>query len=186
MNTATGILHKEHEVILRMLDVTDRIAQQLDRNETVTPETLHDVLEFFRVFADSCHHGKEEDLFFPLLEKKGMPREGGPIGVMLHEHDVGRSFVRQMVKAAEDFGQGEGSSGARWAEAARGYTTLLRQHIKKENEVLFVMAENMLSDSEQAWLIEEFEKAEEEKMGVGTHERLHALMDRLTTEILAA
>ncbi len=186
MNTATAILRQEHDAILRMLDVTDAIVQQLERNQRVAPETLAGVLEFFRLFADRCHHGKEEELLFPLLERKGMAREGGPIGVMLHEHEQGRSLGRQMGDAADAFSNGMPGAGTRWADAARSYAALLRQHIDKENNVLFVMAENILSAAEQAELVAAFEKVEEEKMGAGTHERLHALMDKLCAEVLSA
>jgi hemerythrin-like domain-containing protein len=186
MNTATAILRQEHDAILRMLDVTDAIVQQLERNQRVAPETLAGLLEFFRLFADRCHHGKEEELLFPLLERKGMAHEGGPIGVMLHEHEQGRSLVRQMGDAADAYGSGQAQAGARWADAARSYVALLRQHIDKENNVLFMMAENVLSAAEQAELVAAFEKVEEEKMGAGTHERLHALMDKLCAEVLSA
>ena len=60
MDTATGVLRKEHDAILRMLDVTEEVARQLDRGARVAPETLAGLLEFFRLFADRCHHGKEE------------------------------------------------------------------------------------------------------------------------------
>jgi hemerythrin-like domain-containing protein len=184
MTTATTVLRTEHDAILRMLDAAEEVARQLDRGQRVAPETLTGLLEFFRLFADRCHHGKEEDLLFPLLEKKGLPRAGGPIGVMLHEHDQGRALVKQMADAAEAYGGGSTGAGGRWAEAARGYAFLLRQHIDKENNVLFVMAENLLTSTEQTELATAFEKVEEEKMGPGTHERLHALMDKLTAQIL--
>ena len=186
MNTATEILRKEHEAILRMLDVTNEVARRLDAGETFEKETLDGLLEFFRLFADRCHHGKEEDLLFPLLEAKGIPRVGGPIGAMLEEHDMGRSCVKKMAEAAEALAGGDRAAGALWAQVARQYTFLLHNHIQKENEVLFVMAERVLTPDEQTLLAKEFGKAEEEKMGAGTHERLHALMDKMVTEVLPA
>src|SRR3990172_2858898 len=93
MDTATGILRQEHDAILRMLEVAEAVARQLDRGEDVPAETLAGLLECFRLFADRCHHGKEEDLLFPLLEKKGLPRAGGPIGVMLGGDEDGRALV---------------------------------------------------------------------------------------------
>ena len=183
MDIATQMLRKEHDAILRMLDATERAAQLLDRAGPVKPDTLTGLLEFFRLFADRCHHGKEEDLLFPLLEKKGVPREGGPIGVMLFEHDQGRSLIQQMAESAEAYGRGDAPAGARWAGAARQYAELLREHINKENNILFVMAERLLTESEQRELAGAFENLEVEKMGAGTHERLHALMDKLVAEI---
>ena len=183
MKTATEILRHEHDAILNMLEATEEVARRLGNKEGVEPRILDDLVEFFRLFADRCHHGKEEDLLFPLLEKKGMPRGGGPIGVMLMEHDHGRDLVRQMSEAAEFYAKGNNDAGMRWAAAAFQYVPLLREHIAKENQVLFVMAERMLSSDEQRTLAQAFEKVEIEKMGAGTHERLHAMMDKLPTEL---
>lgn len=181
MNLATQVLRDEHDAILRMLDVTDESARRLDAGENVPAHVLNGLLEFLKLFADRCHHGKEEDLLFPLLEKKGLPRNGGPIGVMLHEHELGRKLIAEMSAAAEAYTTGDQGAGARWAQPARHYSALLREHIQKENNILFVMAERMLSEAEQQALKQSFDKVEVEKMGAGTHERLHALMDQLCT-----
>jgi hemerythrin-like domain-containing protein len=186
MGTATKVLRHEHEAILKMLDVTEKVASRLERGEAVRREVLANLQEFFRMFVDQCHHGKEEDLLFPLLEQKGIPRAGGPIGVMLHEHEEGRALVRQMGDAAEATKSGltGAGSGSSWAAAAYAYATLLRGHIDKENNVLFMMAERLLTPGEQEQLAEDFEKLEVNKMGVGTHERLHAMMDKMLVEFL--
>ena len=184
MPTATEILRREHDAILKMLDVADRIADRLDAGAPVAPNSLADLLEFLRVFADQCHHGKEEDLLFPKLEQKGMPRQMGPIGVMLMEHDQGRALIRIMAQSGEAFAAGDKTAGKTWARAARDYADLLRNHIIKENNILFVMAERILSGAEQQQLAQEFDKVETSKIGPGTHERLHAMMDKLTAEVL--
>ena len=181
MNNATATLRHEHEAILRMLDAAEAAASGLNRGTRVSPETLSGLLEFFKLFADKCHHGKEEDALFPLLVKKGMPAQEGPIAVMLHEHTLGRSLIREMSEAADAYPR-DAAAGRKWAEAASGYARLLRSHIEKENHVLFVMAERMLSDAEQLELAAVFEKIEVEKMGAGTHERLHALMEKILRE----
>jgi hemerythrin-like domain-containing protein len=180
---ATEILRKEHDVILKMLDAADVVAQRLILGEKVSPDTLDGLQEFFRLFADRCHHGKEEDILFPLLERKGMPRGGGPIGVMLSEHGRGRELIHEMELASSQFHDTPGVSGRRWAQAAAEYTNLLREHIAKENDVLFQMAESLLTSEEQERLSQEFERMEVQKMGVGTHERLHSRMNQLLKEI---
>lgn len=185
MKAATEILRKEHEAILGMLELTESAAARLDRGQILPTGTLAGLLEFFQLFADRCHHGKEEDLLFPLLEKKGLPREGGPLGVMLHEHEQGRALIREMKAADAALEAGEAEAGRRWARAARGYAQLLRDHIFKENNILFVMAERLLSAEEQSELAAGFERAEIEKMGAGTHERLHASMDQLRQSVSA-
>jgi len=179
MPTATEILRHEHDAVVKMLGFTDNLADQLDHGQYVSPDVLDKVLEFFRVFVDQCHHSKEEDLLFPLLEAKGVPRAGGPLGVMLNEHQEGRKWIREMAEAAEDYRLIVEGSGCRWASAARAYAELLHAHVDKENNVLFVMAERILTGDEQASLLEGFEKLEVEKIGAGRHEQVHAMMAEL-------
>jgi hemerythrin-like domain-containing protein len=162
-----------------MLGFADDLADRLDRGERVSPDVLDKVLEFFRVFVDQCHHSKEEDLLFPLLEAKGVPRAGGPLGVMLSEHEEGRKWIKEMTQAAEDYRLVVEGSGCRWTNAARAYANVLQAHLNKENNVLFVVAEQMLTPDEQAGLVQGFEKLEAEKIGAGRHEQIHAMMAQL-------
>ncbi len=183
MATATQVLRQEHDAILLVLEACEESARRLAAGKAVAPHLLEGMLEFFRLFADRCHHGKEEDLLFPMLERKGMPRQMGPIGVMLTEHDQGRAFIRQMAQAATDYKSGKAEATSRWMEAAHAYCGLLREHIAKENEVLFVMAERMLSAEEQQQLSAQFAAVEQERLGAGTHERLHELKNQIRKEM---
>jgi hemerythrin-like domain-containing protein len=185
MNEATQILRTEHEAILRMIDATESAAESLIAGAAMPPHILIDTVEFFRLFADRCHHGKEEDLLFPALEKKGMPSGGGPISVMLMEHDAGRALIANMAEAGKGYESGNREDGQKWAEAAMQYSGILRQHIAKENNVLFVMAERLLTAAEQQQLASAFDEIEFQKMGAGTRERLHRMPDALFAEIAA-
>ena len=183
MNTATDTLRREHEAILEMLAACEEAARKIQAGIYVPPEILSGLLEFFQLFADRCHHGKEEDCLFPLLEQKGMPRRAGPIAVMLYEHEQGRALVRQMKSVSEAYTERQTEAASLWVQSALGYVTLLRSHIEKENNVLFRMAESILSESEQAELSRKFDSVEAEKMGEGTHERLHLRMHELLSQI---
>ena len=177
--TATEQLRAEHEGIRLMLRILEKYCAKLEGGEAVDPEDGERMVEFIRVFADRCHHEKEEGLLFPSMERHGIPREGGPIGVMLHEHEAGRAFVRGMVEALEKFRGGDKGAGSAFVENARGYIQLLSAHIEKENQVLFPMADMRLTAGEQTELAEAFETVETEKIGAGKHEEFHALLDRL-------
>lgn len=186
MPKATEILRKEHQAILKMVEASETVAERLKRGERVPSDILATFQEFFQIFADQCHHGKEENIFFPLLEARGLPKAGGPLGMMLNEHEQGRALVREMHQAAEAYASGVEGSGVRWAQSAEQYAALLRSHIDKENLVLFPMAERMLSEDELARVAGDFEEFEVEKMGVGTHERLHAKMGKLLEGVYAS
>lgn len=175
---ATQQLRDEHELILGVLAALEELAGRLQDGRTVSHDRLGEIIEFLQVFADKCHHGKEEDILFPALGRAGIPTEGGPIGVMLMEHDQGRAYIREMMDALGRLRAGQ-DAGRAFAETALGYVSLLRAHIQKENTVLFVMAENYLSPEVHARLAQQFGQVERERIGAGVHERFHHLAHEL-------
>ncbi len=177
--TSTDQLKEEHQGILLMLKILEKVCEKLESGEKVDPDHLARIVEFFRIFADKCHHGKEEDLLFPEMEKSGVAKERGPIGVMLVEHDQGRAYVRGMGEASARYKKGDPSASAEFAKNARDYIALLTQHINKENNILFPMGDRVLSGEKQRELVEAFESLEREKIGAGTHEEFHKLLHHL-------
>ena len=186
MGVAIEQLKKEHAAIETMLKILEVVCGKLQAGEKVEPEHLSQIVEFFRVFADRCHHGKEEEIFFPALEMAGIPREDGPIGVMLQEHDLMRGLMSGVVEAVGRYVAGEPKAHVDIVRYATDYAAMLRRHIDKENNILFKMAEMHLSPEEETELIDRFEAMESEKLGEGTHEALHAVLDRLEVVYLAA
>jgi hemerythrin-like domain-containing protein len=182
---ATEVLKTEHRAIELMLRILDNVSDRLERGETVDTGDLEAMVEFIRVFADRCHHAKEEDHLFPAMEKAGIPREGGPVGVMLFEHDRGREFVRGLAEGISRLSQGDTGAAAQVVRNARGYANLLREHINQEDNILYEIADAQLSHEEQARLVEEFERVEEERVGAGKHEEFHELLHRLRDRYLA-
>ncbi len=176
---ATKDLKEEHGGIKVMLAILGKVCDRLEAGQRVEPKHLEEILEFLKVFVDKCHHAKEEDHLFPAMEKAGIPREGGPLGVMLHEHQAGRDFIRGMTQAAAALEKGAPGAAKRFASNARGYTELLLQHIEKEDNILYPMAEARLPAGADGALSAAFERVEEERVGHGRHEEFHRMMDRL-------
>lgn len=175
---STDILREEHEAILKMLNIIDVVSERLESGERVDTEHLEQILEFVRVFSDRCHHGKEEKVLFPAMEEEGVPR-AGPIMVMLMEHELGRGYVRGMAEALDLIKAGEGNASRRFVENARNYVGLLRQHIEKENEILFKIAEMHIPKDKDDELLENFEKIERERIGPRIHEESERTLETL-------
>ncbi len=173
---ATQVLRDEHEGILAMLAVVEAAALRVRAGKNAPPQLFTDAVGFFRNFADRCHHAKEEDELFPRMEARGIPKEGGPIGVMLAEHEQGRAYIRGMSDAAERFARGDAAAVAALTQNALDYVALLRAHIAKENGILFEMADQVLSDAEQSQLYAAFEQIEQHRTGPGEHARYHAMI----------
>jgi hemerythrin-like domain-containing protein len=175
----TETLKNEHQAILLMLEVVESVSRKLGAGEDVPADHLTRIVDFIQGFADKCHHAKEEDLLFPAMERAGVPRQGGPIEVMLIEHTEGREFVRKMKEAADQYTAGDRKAGLLFAENARGYAALLSPHIRKEDNILYPIADARLSVQTQARLEKDFERVEEEVVGAGKHEEYHRLLEEL-------
>jgi len=150
------VLRAEHQVILRVVRVLAGFMDRFEQAGEFAEAPLAKCVEFIRLFADACHHGKEEDLLFPVLESRGIPRDGGPIGVMLYEHQVGRALTKDMAGALTDARTGDAAARIRFLQAARQYIDLLTNHIFKEDNVLFDMGDRMMNPDDQRTLTTQF------------------------------
>ena len=144
--TASGVLRDEHQRILGVADALETMLNETAGGGASDPDALSDCVTFFRLFADACHHAKEEDLLFPELESAGLPHDDGPIAVMLDEHRRGRLFVKAMADAHPGVRAGDAGARATFERNARAYIDLIRNHITKEDNVLFMMADHSCTE----------------------------------------
>jgi hemerythrin-like domain-containing protein len=176
---ATSELMKEHEGITLMLNIMNKVSDNIQKNNALNSEHMEKIIEFLKVFADKCHHGKEEKLLFPELERNGIPKDSGPIGVMLHEHQVGRGYIKNLSDAFSKFKEGDSKALTPIADEIKKYVNLLTSHIQKENNILFPMADKVLTEKLDNELFAQYEKLEEEEIGRGKHEEFHQLLKQL-------
>ncbi len=176
---ATEVLIHEHTAVLVALEILDKVAAAIAAGRQDAPAHLEQLLDFFKGFVDKCHHGKEEDVLFPELERLGVRREGGPIGVMLSDHELGRAHVRALGEDLERLRRGAAEAAAEIAEQASAYRNMLQAHISRENNVLFPMADRLVPQDLDARLVEQFEIIERDRVGEGRHEAYHAMLHEL-------
>jgi hemerythrin-like domain-containing protein len=177
MGKATRDLIKEHDAILHVLHIMDKmISPGNTRPDSVKLRYGKEVVHFLKVFADKCHHGKEESYLFWELVDRGVRNEGGPIGVMLQEHKLARGFIAGMNISVES------RSIAGFNSNAIKYRDLLRNHIANENKMLFVIADRLLDEAAQDALFEKFEKHEKDVIGHGVHKEMYSMIDRWSDE----
>jgi len=181
---ATEILMNEHRAIERGLSVLERCAARLESGERIPGKTLSDVLNFIKRFADKCHHGKEEGFLFPALQRSGLPKQAGPLAVMQQEHDEGRRLVGVMSGALDGVEAGDSAATATFCRSAFAFAALLRDHISKEDNVLFVMADMRLPDEEKTRLADDFHTAETTGEACLMKTELLEMLGRLETEVL--
>ena len=157
-----------HNCIEELRADHEKILTELAKLEADPEGHAKEFLEFTESFAEPHHH-KEEQVLFPALEQKGIPNEGGPIGVMLMDHEVKRGHVKDLRKAVEN------NESAGIKEHALAIINLLREHIAKEDQVLFEMVDSALTPEEHKKLLREFDEHEEKELGAGIHEKYLAI-----------
>ena len=155
MDFATRNLENDHVSILKLIDV-----MEIMTTRSPVIEDLEDVVDLIRNFADGFHHAKEESLLFPLMAERGFSMTQGPIAVMLSDHVMGRNFVKGMAENIGFSKNGDSSATKAIYENMLGYGELLTNHIAKENNILFRMADNALNKEDHHSLLMQFGEIE--------------------------
>lgn len=161
----TNALVEEHKLILRMISLLERNARRTATGEYRNWQFFLDGVDFIRNYADRFHHAKEEDVLFEAMIKNGMPRENSPIAAMLMEHDQGRAYVKAMENAAKAALAGESGQEGIIAENALAYTELLREHISKEDDILYPLAERVIPEAMRDDIVAGYTRAEKSVAG---------------------
>lgn len=156
----TQTLMNEHQLILRMIALLEQNAPRTAAGQYSNWQFYLDGIDFIRQYADRFHHAKEEDVLFEALVKNGMPKEHSPVAAMLMEHDLGRAFVKNMEEAVREAQAGRSSSYQAIADNALGYAELLKQHIAKEDTILYPLSERVLPEAVRSGIIAGYRKAE--------------------------
>ena len=174
---ATDILVEEHKMIKDVMGCLGKIADEAVAQKKLNKEAAQKAIRFLQEFADHCHHAKEEDRLFPAMEENGIPREGGPLGVMVMDHIAGREAIQGMVESMEKAAKGDAAAVQAFADNAREYISLLSDHISKEDHCLFAMADSALDEDAQESLWESFRQAEQEAGGARHKKYLQIAQD---------
>ncbi|MDD2540216.1 MAG: hemerythrin domain-containing protein [Desulfuromonadaceae bacterium] len=156
----TQVLVDEHRLILRMIALLEKNAPQTAEGNYLNWQFYLDGVDFIRQYSDRFHHAKEEDVLFKALIDNGMPKDHSPVAAMLMEHDLGREFVRAMEADVQDAQSGLSSSYQAIADNALGYAALLRDHISKEDDILYPLAERVIPETMREEILQGYQAAE--------------------------
>jgi hypothetical protein len=132
------------------------------------------MLDYFSVYVDQCHNMKEEKHLFPLIERLGIPREGGPLGVMLGEHEESRTLLARWKPLAQAYVAGDRTTLLPLKDVFFDYVALLKNHFWKENDILYPMALRVIAEADARKVVAGIEQVEA-ALGPDTHARYYGL-----------
>ena len=179
MSKAIRALQSEHEAILSSLTILDAVCASINSGATPPRHELSTLVAFVKKYVDRLHHGKEEQFLFPALLASGVPEPASPVAALLSEHLLGRDLLREM-----DLATRSGPDYLTFEHAARGYLSLLRNHVQKENGVLFPMAETSLDKERLQQLNDSLEDYEHRTLGPAKDEELNQRVNDLQRKYL--
>ncbi|OQX15682.1 MAG: hypothetical protein BWK76_12815 [Desulfobulbaceae bacterium A2] len=165
----------EHELIERAMAV---LKKNLDQVMQGHPDFLQmrRAVDFLLEFGDKVHNTKEERFLFPRMRERGIPAEGGPIGVMLLEHDMERRLLAGMQGLLGGLSAADEESRRRFVQDGLEYLKVRAEHIWKENDILYAMGRQVLGPEDAAFLVEEFARLDQESYGPGARAKFQQMV----------
>jgi len=173
--TWTDLLKRDHETTERVLDA---IARAFEAPGGPPRSVVADAVEYFARYVDQCHNKKEENHLFPLIERLGVPRHGGPLGVMLQEHEESQRLLAAVVSLGRAYADGEEADAGNLRVVFTQYADLLKNHFWKENDILYPMAIRVMKPADAAAVLAGIESVEA-ALGTDTRARYYAIADRI-------
>jgi len=155
MTTALKILSDEHQNILKVTGALLKECDYLQSGNKIDKDFFKKAIDFIRSYADKFHHAKEEDILFVEMCKDEAKMHCNPTQQMLYEHDLGRDFIKKLGRGVEEDNNGV------IIENARGYAHLLQEHIFKEENILYPMADEALKQKVKNEILEKFKQVEQ-------------------------
>jgi DUF438 domain-containing protein len=151
-------------LLMRDHETTEKVFAAMEKPFTSpagpAPALVAKFFDYVNNYVDRCHNQKEEQHLFPLIEQRGIPRQSGPLSVMLLEHEAARGLLAKLEPVVRAYAAGDATQ----LEALRAtfgeYVALCKDHYWKENDVLFPMAARVMSEADGAAVVRGIEQVE--------------------------
>lgn len=150
-------LKAEHPSLLEKLESLLRLTEQIDK-EIEAESTFANLITNVRLFKEELdpHSEREEGILFPMMGEY-IGTTSGPIAVMEYEHDQAKTLLKSFLEKTkqEHLSKEDIKITAGWI---KDVYAILTEHFAKEENILFPMAEKILSDEEKAELYQNIQK----------------------------
>lgn len=148
----------EHRLIDRMLSLMRDEIDRIGRFQFVDTAFLESAVYFTREYADNCHHGKEEQIYFKALESRPLTAElRKTMSDLIQEHAFVRKTVDDIEHAKESYQRGEKNGLADVIAALNIITIFYPQHEEKEEKHFFYPSMEYFSKEEKDRMLRDFE-----------------------------
>jgi len=150
-------LKSEHPPLLGQLEELFELTKQIEQESDID-HNFGELITKVKEFKDALdpHSEREEGVLFPMMGAY-IGTTSGPIAVMEYEHDQAKSNIGTFLTKVEA-GKASTDEKKKLAEFIQNAYFILTEHFSKEENVLFPMAERMLTDKEKADLYQKIQE----------------------------
>ena len=178
----TDNLILEHREINELLDIMSNIALKIKSKDVFYPNDVEEIINYLIVLIDKSHQGKEDEVFYPELISSGIPKETAPLSIINYEHTLSKRYLNDISSCVVNCKIGNDFSGELLADSLTNYVVVIKNHIQREEEIVFPIANEVLSDEKQNEISQRFEDIEKKNISHSFLERFNRLVNKLKSK----
>jgi len=176
--TPTENLINEHKKINELLDIMSKIALKIKSKDVFYPNDVEEVVKYLINIIENSHHGKEDDVFYPELISSGIPKETAPLSIINYEHLISVNYLKDISSCVVNCKIGNDFSGELLADSLTNYVIAIKNHIQREEEIVFPIANEVFSIEKQNEILQRFEVIEQKYISNSFNDQFDKLLNK--------
>jgi len=180
--TPTENLIKEHKEINELLEIMSKIAAKIKSKDVFYPTDVEEIIDYLIIIIDKSHQGKEDEVFYPELISTGISKETEPLSIINYEHVLAKRYLKEISSCVVNCKIGNDFSGDLLADSLTNYVIVIQNHIKREEEIVFPIANEVFSTEKQNEILQRFEVIDQKNITHSFLERFNKLLNKLKSK----
>jgi len=180
--TPTENLIKEHKEINELLEIMSKIAAKIKSKDVFYPTDVEEIIDYLIIIIDKSHQGKEDEVFYPELMSTGISKETEPLSIINYEHVLAKRYLKEISSCVVNCKIGNDFSGDLLADSLTNYVIVIQNHIKREEEIVFPIANEVFSEEKQHEILQRFEVIDQQNITHSFLERFNKLLNKLKSK----
>ena len=176
--TPTENLINEHKKINELLDIMSKIALKIKSKDVFYPNDVEEIVKYLINLIENSHHGKEDDVFYPELISSGIPKETAPLSIINYEHIISVNYLKDISSCVVNCKIGNDFSGELLADSLTNYVIAIKNHIQREEEIVFPIANEVFSIEKQNEILQRFEVIEQKYISNSFNDQFDKLLNK--------
>jgi hemerythrin-like domain-containing protein len=145
MSKTLNIIRDEHRSIAAILHGMEFLVQKIRaRKKKVDPRVFHAMLYYLDTFSERIHHPKEDRFLFKAMRERSAEADTH-IADLEEEHARGEDALRRLAQCLIRYEEGGEREFPAFEREVENFVRNYRDHMRKEEDVVFPLAERLLS-----------------------------------------